>query len=844
MRRVLALCLVIFAGGCCGDPPEWVDLAAVELVDGAGSFNLLEWVIDENTELSFESESEDEGLIAYVEGATLELQAQPGWEGIAFVVLTVFDDCGQSDAINLEVQVGDVGDDDDDDDDDDDTVDPFVDPCGVTFVYEPQGNPTDVAVAGDFNDWATDTHPLEEQQDGTWALYLDKDELPPGLYPYKFVELDGAYEAWTCDPQAGLIHCEEGYKAPDDTSWTQDCTLNGDSCNSLLVVRDHDLPRLVVQELSIDAAAGDVVLDLSFRQGCAGDGPGDYTVELDGDEIDSGDSAPELIVTRDGLAPGRHTLRVTMADNAGRVADEVFVPFWVEERDGWERGVMYYAFIDRFVNGDTSIDTSEGASYELAGYMGGDFQGLIDALAYLDDLGVNIIWISNPQDNAEGPWGGDCGTYSGYHGYWPDDPFAVEEHYGGDAALHALVAEAHGRGMRVVMDWVGNHVHEDHPYYVQHAADWFNEPILCKIGDDYSNFDLIPETCWFAEYLPDIRYYEAAVLDQMVEDAIWWVRTYDLDGFRVDGAKHVPHSVLWNLGTRLNQEVEHRYAGGDQDFYTVGETFTFDRALITAYVNDNELDAQFDFPLYGTLRATFVDDTATFGDLEASMQASRDAYGDALMSTFLGNHDVSRFTSYGDAGGWADSEESACVVAEPIGDAWWYDRLQLAWSYLLTQPGIPLIYYGDEIGMPGYRDPDNRHPLWWYSAAINESTGAFDLDEFADGLYHDAMAPVLWDLSALGQARRDHPAFYSGTETQWWLDTDTMAYARVEGSDQVLVILHRGWWETTLDNGLAFAGLDTDGTYVDILTGETFDASSDFISIFMPGNSARVLVRE
>ncbi len=123
MRRVLALCTAIFVSGCCGDPPEWVDLAAVELVDGAGSFNLLEWVIDENTDLNFEAESEDEGVIAYAEGSTLELQAQPGWEGIAFVVLTVFDQCGQSDAINLEVQVGDVGDDDDDDDDDDEWSD-------------------------------------------------------------------------------------------------------------------------------------------------------------------------------------------------------------------------------------------------------------------------------------------------------------------------------------------------------------------------------------------------------------------------------------------------------------------------------------------------------------------------------------------------------------------------------------------------------------------------------------------------------------------------------------------------------------------------------------------------
>ncbi|MBT3220330.1 MAG: hypothetical protein HN348_14690, partial [Proteobacteria bacterium] len=726
--------------------------------------------------------------------------------------------------------------------DDDDDFDPHVDPCGITFVYETEDNPDSVAVAGDFNEWSTETHLLEGRRDGLWSLFVDGDELSPGAWPYKFVEIDGSTEKWACDANAGLIHCEEGYKEPSDTSWTQDCSPGADSCNSMFIVDDFDKPRLAVTNLDIDSTIGTVDLEAEFKAGCAGDDAADWSATLDGTDIDDAWSESGFTFSLSGLSEGRHTIRLNAADGADREAESVHIPLWIEQDDGWQSGVMYYAFADRFANGDTSIDTSEGASSELASYMGGDFQGLTDALSYLEDLGVTIIWISNPQDNAENAWGGDCGTYSGYHGYWPDDAYAVEEHYGGASALKTLVAEAHSRQMRVVMDWVCNHVHQNHPYYQSHP-EWFNDQVLCKVGDDYSNFDLIPETCWFAEYLPDVKYYEPDPLDLMVEDAIWWAKEYDLDGFRVDGAKHVPHSVIWNLTTRLDEELEHSYAGGNQEFYTVGETFTFDRNLIVAYVNDNELDAQFDFPLYGTLRSAFIDDSATLQDLKNSMAASQSAYGDALMSTFLGNHDVSRFTSYGSAGSWAGSSDSACIVADAVTDDWWYGRLELAWTYLLTQPGIPLIYYGDEIGMPGHADPDNRHPLWWYSSAIANGTGGpFTLADFAGGIYHSQMEPVLWHLAALGQARRDHPALYGGAEAEWWSEADTYAYARVSGSDEALVIIHRGWWDATLENSLAFAGL-TDGTYTDVLSGDTFEASGDWISVFMAGNSSRVLVK-
>ncbi len=725
----------------------------------------------------------------------------------------------------------------------------FVDPCAVTFTYEAQGSPTGVSVAGDFNGWDASAHPLELESRGVWSVVIPREEIPPGTYAYKFVEHSGSDQAWTCDPNAGLIQCDDGYRDPSDTSWTHTCGLNVESCNSLIVVDDFDRPRLTVESLAISAEAGTVSASVGWAAGCAGDALGEAVATLDGEPLDGTWETDGVEISLDTLSPGRHTLRLNASDTAGRAAEEAYIPFWLEDEGALEGGLMYYAFLDRLVDGDGSRNTSEGASCELASYMGGDFQGLIDALPYLEDLGVTVIWISNPQDNSEGAYGGDCGSYSGYHGYWPDMPYAVEEHFGSETTLKDLVDRAHDRDMRVVMDWVANHVHDSHPYVAEHP-DWFNQDAIpCKESDgnggwDYSNFDEYPEVCWFAGYLPDFNYYEPEPLSAVVEEALWWVREFDLDGFRVDGAKHVPHSLVWNLTTRLDQEVEHSYAGGDQDFYTVGETFSTSSDWIAAYVNDNELDAQFDFPHYFALRSAFIDDSASLPDLAANLQSSKDVYGDAVMSTFLGNHDVARFVSEATAGSWANSDESSCYIADVVDEDWWLGRLNLAWTWLLTHPGLPLVYYGDELGMPGYRDPDNRHPLWWYSSAINGGSGGeFDLAAMSDGLYHPTQGKVLWHLAALGQARLDHSALWRGFESTWWSESDIYAYARVDGDDEALVIINRGWEDRTLENSVSYANLDTDATFEDVLTGETFSTSGDFLSVWVPGNGSRVLVK-
>jgi glycosidase len=739
----------------------------------------------------------DRELAAAVTGDTLRVVPEAGWSGEASLTVAFEDACGESASVDIEVLVGEqyatVGD------------------CSTRFAVPDRGAEA-VYLAGEFNGWDYTQTPLE--RDGAfWTTSLD---LAGGSWAYKVVELHGGEAQWSCDPSADFYQCDRGY------SWNPECEGGWDSCNSLVRVPDCEQPRLILDALDIDRDAGSVRLETSFISALDGSELGSALVSLDGQTVST--ELGDLEVGT--LSPGRHTLRVYATDLAGREAEELYIPFWTDGRD-WDSGLMYYVFVDRFEDGDVALNSSEGASHALTDYLGGDWQGVIDRLDYLEELGVTVIWLTAPQDNGEGAWGDSCDEdYSGYHGYWPSDAYGMEEHFGTEEELRLLIDEAHARNMRVLTDWVANHVHQDHPYYQDHP-EWFTAELVCE----GTVWETDPETCWFDTFLPDIKYYDKEPLELMVDDAVWWVKEYELDGYRVDAVKHMPHSVFANFQARVKNEIEHSEVGGDEDFYTVGETFSGDRGLIGSYVNERELDAQFDFTLYWSILSAIGRRESSLLDLEQTFEDSEAAYEGYLMSTFLGNHDVERFIAhasyetsslYGDGAcpeGWIRGPDTAPDWDEP------YQRLMLAWTWLLGHEGLPLIYYGDEVGLPGYHDPDNRQMM------------RFD-DELS---WREA--EVLEHVRSLGQARLDHPAMSSGERVRWWEEDEVLAWARVNGDDEVLIAINRSDYHRTLDNGLSWAGL-SEGTWTDVLTGERFTSSDDRIAFDVAAMGSRVLVRE
>jgi glycosidase len=181
---------------------------------------------------------------------------------------------------------------------------------------------------------------------------------------------------------------------------------------------------------------------------------------------------------------------------------------------------------------------------------------------YFESLGVNALWLTVPMDNTDGIGIGDDGrNYTGYHGYWPRDLSKPERRFGTESELKAVIAEAHKRGIKILVDYAMNHVHKDAPVYAMNKS-WFNPLDLgggrqCICGSSDCPWEGGKATaCWFRDYLPDFDFNNSAARNFSVENALWWMKNYDLDGFRLDAVKHIEQVWLTDLRDRITKEVE------------------------------------------------------------------------------------------------------------------------------------------------------------------------------------------------------------------------------------------------------------------------------------------------
>lgn len=380
---------------------------------------------------------------------------------------------------------------------------------------------------------------------------------------------------------------------------------------------------------------------------------------------------------------------------------------------------MYFLMVDRFENGTPENDRplNQPDIHPLADYMGGDMQGVTQRLAkgYFDELHLNTIWLSPIGQNPEGAWGlwdknGVTSKFRGYHGYWPTRSKQVDYRMGGEVALKQLIDSAHARQQNIILDYVANHVHEEHPVYQQNP-DWATDLYLPDGTLNTEQWDEHRLTTWFDTFLPTLELRNPEVADAMTDSALFWFETYAIDGFRHDATKHIPES-FWRM---LNQKLRSRVLkGSNRSIFQIGETYGSPQ-LINSYVSGGLLDAQFDFNLYDAAVRTFAtgeDDQHTLATVLAS---SINTYGEHhLMGNISGNQDRVRFISYAD--GSVSFEEDGKNAGwtrdiEHQNGALGFERLALLHAFNFTIPGIPIVYYGDEIGLPGANDPDNRRMM-------------------------------------------------------------------------------------------------------------------------------------
>jgi glycosidase len=472
----------------------------------------------------------------------------------------------------------------------------------------------------------------------------------------------------------------------------------------------------------------------------------------------------------------------------------------------WHDAIMYFVMIDRFADGDPT-NNAPVPNVEYPGqYQGGDFVGLTKKIneGYFNDLGINTLWVTSPLDNADNSNPGSDGhIYSGYHGYWPKNLDASESKYGSEAELKAVVDAAHRKGIQVLVDYVMNHVHVSSPTYAAHP-DWFwpddnGAGGNCVCGQGCS-WDTERLRCWFDAFLPDFDFRNADARRWSVDNAVGWAKRLGIDGFRLDAVKHIETAWLTDLRARIDAEV-----AWDQPFYMVGETFDGSRDLIKSYVDPRTmLTGQFDFPLRGAILSNVLRRDGTMYDLADFLGSNDGFYGaGAVMSTFIGNHDVPRAVGIAadtpQFGAWDGGKERAWTNQPSLpANAAPFERLAVAYTLLFSLPGIPMIYYGDEIAMPGAGDPDNRRFMQWSGYTVNQV--------------------ALRDrIAGLAKARAQHEALRRGTRTALGASDDVIVYRMSTTGDVVYVVLNRG------DAAQPAPGLPN-GTYVDAVTGETLAA--------------------
>ena len=487
----------------------------------------------------------------------------------------------------------------------------------------------------------------------------------------------------------------------------------------------------------------------------------------------------------------------------------------------WRDAVLYFVFTDRFNNGSPGNDGSPTGSGVLppADYQGGDFVGVTAKIneGYFDDLGVNVLWISPPMDNTSSAGagvGGDTHMYSAYHGYWPSNLDQTEEHFGTMTELKAMVDAAHTHDIKIIFDYPMNHVHQDSPVYAQHTNDWFwQPPCICGAGCSWDGAE--GKKCWFTDYLADFNFNVPEARKFSVDNAMWWIDQTGIDGFRLDAVKHIEDQWLIDLRSRVKNDVE---PVSQEHFYMVGETFTGDRNTIKYYVNPSMLDGQFEFPLRLKLLTTLLMRTEPMSALESELGVYEGFYGSSsIMSTFVGNHDVPRPIHFAqdtpiDTDVWYDGKNRAWNNQPQLpGGATAFERLANAFTVLFTIKGVPLIYYGDEVGLPGAGDPDNRRFMQW----SGYSAGQTALHEH---------------LKKLGKIRADHAALRRGTRSSVSVSADVYAYKMSTAGDDVYVVVNRG------DSQQQATGLPA-GALTDLLSG----ASVTGPSISVPARSSMIL---
>jgi alpha-amylase len=482
-----------------------------------------------------------------------------------------------------------------------------------------------------------------------------------------------------------------------------------------------------------------------------------------------------------------------------------------------EKEIIYFVMIDRFFNGDSTNDTGgvpashrfydpeTSSSDALKTYQGGDLAGVLKKLDYLKDLGITVLWLSPVIDNSDAAHHG----WWAYHGYHPVDHFSVDEHFGTLEQVQQIVQEAHKRGIKVLLDMVLNHVGYDHPWVVQpenwiekgyqhwfHPRSFTDESSKIQNWEDQSELEN-KELAW----LPDLAQENPQVYSYLMDVSRYWIVNTGCDGFRVDAVRHIPE-WFWK---RYNHDIR-TFAG--KDFYLIGEVFSGDPQYISRY-DDCGFDALFDFPFYfRVVEAIAQNDSIQTLQHLLNHRLQQDSVRTTRHVPFLDNHDVPRFSTY--------------TGPEKL------QKLASAFTFLMIQPGPPMIYYGTELGLEGVSPADSID---------GKAPDYFDRRMMPWDRLEDPETTLVPRLKRLISERKRSSALRGSGWTDVQVQDHLYAVLRSSETDHYLVVLNTAATADSVRLDLSDYDLDASGSWLEVVSENTLEHRNHTIRIRIPGNT-------
>jgi len=484
--------------------------------------------------------------------------------------------------------------------------------------------------------------------------------------------------------------------------------------------------------------------------------------------------------------------------------------------------VIYLIMPDRFADGDPSNDEPAEfpASHDRTkprAWHGGDLQGVRDHVSYLKELGVTMLWLTPVVKN---------GATQDYHGYGAVDLYAVDPHLGSLEDYKGLASDLRQQGMKLFFDAVPNHVGPSHPWVAKPPLpDWFHgsaekhldshSPIKTSFYGQGAEapvkndpFEALADPHatpamrrnitdgWFFGLLPDLNTENPVVAKYLLQNSIWWIESAGLDGLRVDTFPYVSRSFWqqWHAGLRKIYP----------NLTTIGEVFHPDPAVTSFFLGgqkgwdgiDTGLSTAFDFPLFFTIRDVLLRGAPAGRIANVLRQDELYPHPDWLVP-FFANHDVPR------------------LISEPGGSR---EKVLSAFALTLTLRGIPELYYGDEIGMPGGGDPDNRHdfPGGW----PGDSQSAFT----EQGRTPEQQR-IFTAVQKLLKLRRQHEALRTGKLFHLFSDNGAYMFLRQTDDERLLIAFNNEIAQRILT--IPLVNTPGDGAqHVRLLYGEAFATSN------------------